>query len=152
MTQLGAEDLVPGEEVVRRKILLDERAFADFAALTGDAHPIHYDADYAQAIGLQAPIAHGLLITAITALGATPLSDRLKGSMIAMLGIESQFHSPVFVGSTVTVVMRVTSIERKTANRCIAVFGIDVLSNSGEVHARVTHRYMLRTSIEKDAI
>jgi|TARA_Y100000588_G_scaffold7386_1_gene8649 acyl dehydratase len=150
-TQLGGEDLVPGEEVTRRKILLDDRAFADFAALTGDSHPIHYDVEYAHAIGLQAPIAHGLLITAMTALGATPLSERLQDSMIAMLSIESQFQSPVFVGSMITVVIRVASVEKKTDNRCVAAFDIEVQSAAGELHARVTHRYMLRTSIERDA-
>ena len=142
---------MPGEEVARREIRLDEEEFAAFAALTGDNHPIHYDADYARAIGLQAPIAHGLLITAMTALGATPLSDRLRDSMIAMLGIETRFQSPVFVGDTVTVVMRVAGVDKKTANRCIAAFDMEVVSATGDVHARVTHRYMLRTSIERDA-
>ena len=150
-SQLGGADLVPGEEVARRDILFDAKAFNDFAALTGDNHPIHYDAKYAQAIGLKAPIAHGLLITAMTALGATPLSDRLRDSMIAMLGIETRFHSPVFVGDQVTVVMRVAGVEKKTANRCIAAFDIEVMSATGDLHARVTHRYMLRTSIERDA-
>ena len=150
-SQLGGADLVPGEEVARRDVRLDEQAFAAFAALTGDNHPIHYDEGYAQAIGLKAPIAHGLLVTAMTALGATPLSERLRDSMIAMLGIETKFQSPVFVGDTVTVVLRVASVAEKSDNRCIAAFDIDVLSAAGDVHAHVTHRYMLRTSLERDA-
>ena len=149
--QLGGGDLVLGEEVARREIQFDAQMFADFAALTGDSHPIHYNAEYAQTIGLKAPIAHGLLIMAATALGATPLSDRLRDSMIAMLGIETRFQSPVFVGDTVTVVTRVASVEEKSTNRCVVAFEIDVLSATGEVHARVKHCYMLRTSIERDA-
>ena len=47
-------------------------AFRAFADLTGDAHPIHYDPAYAAATRFGKPIAHGLLLAAYTALGATP--------------------------------------------------------------------------------
>ena len=55
--QLAGEDFTTGQVVARREVLLDERAFNAFAALTGDAHPIHYNAAYAQARGLRAPSA-----------------------------------------------------------------------------------------------
>jgi hypothetical protein len=42
-------------------------AFSGFAALTGDAHPIHYDEGYAAQTRFKRPIAHGLLLMALTA-------------------------------------------------------------------------------------
>ena len=63
--QIGASGLEVGAEVGRRDLVLDRGMFEAFAALTGDAHPIHYDDEYARSRGLRAPIAHGLLLTAI---------------------------------------------------------------------------------------
>lgn len=48
---------------------VDARDIAEFAALTGDASPVHVDAAFAKAAGFPGPIAHGLL-TASWALGA----------------------------------------------------------------------------------
>jgi 3-hydroxybutyryl-CoA dehydratase len=145
--QLAGEDLLPGTVVAQRNVLLDKSAFTAFAALTGDAHPIHYEEAHARSKGLRAPIAHGLLITAVTALGATDLSAQLSDSMIAMLGVEVKFVSPVFVGDTVTVRMAVGDVARKSGNRCIATFDVEVLSAQGEVHARLKQHYMLKTTL-----
>ena len=146
--QLYGHDLVPGTVVAERSVLLDAAAFKAFAQLTGDAHPIHYDAAHAASKGLRAPIAHGLLIIAVTALGAMPLSQQLGDSMLAMLGAQARFVSPVYVGDTVAVRMRVASITVKSSNRCIAAFDVDVLSTTGELHAQVQQQYMLKTSRE----
>ena len=146
--QLGGADLVAGAQVAERRVVLDAAAFRGFAVLTGDAHPIHYDAVYAKAHGLRAPIAHGLLIVAMTALGATTLSARLADSMIAMLGVEVRFVAPVFLGDAVVVRFRVEGVTPKSANRCLAAFAIDVRSPEGELHAEATQRYLLKHRLE----
>jgi 3-hydroxybutyryl-CoA dehydratase len=150
-SQLAGEDLVPGQVVAERTVVLDRRSFELFAELTGDGHPIHYDDGYAKAQGLRAPIAHGLLLVAVTALGATPLSARLHDSMIAMLGTTARFISPAFVGETVTVKVKVGQVVRKTNNRCIAHFDIDVLGPQGQPVAAVQHQFMLRQTLEGPA-
>jgi 3-hydroxybutyryl-CoA dehydratase len=147
-SQLAGVDLVPGQVVARRSVVLDARSFALFAELTGDSHPIHYDNAYARAQGLRAPIAHGLLLVALTALGATPLSARLHDSMIAMLGTTARFVAPVFVGDAVTLDVKVGQVVTKSGNRCIASFDIDVLGPERQLVAAVQHQFMLRQKPE----
>ena len=148
--QIGASGLEVGAEVGRRDLVLDRGMFEAFAALTGDAHPIHYDDEYAQSRGLRAPIAHGLLLTAITALGAIPLSAQLGSSMIAMLGTQARFVSPVFVGETVTVTFRVAGIDPKTNNRSIVELDVDVANDRGVLCVQARHRFMLLTALAEE--
>ena len=150
-TQLAGADLVAGRVVAERTVVLDSRSFALFAELTGDNHPIHYDTAYAAAQGLRAPIAHGLLLVAVTALGATPLSSALHDSMIAMLGTTARFVAPAFLGDAVTVRVTAGQVVRKTGNRCIAHFDIDVLGPQGQLVASVQHQFMLRHTLEGTA-
>ncbi len=149
--QIGASQLVPGAVVAERKVALDQASFDAFAALTGDAHPIHYDVDYARSRNLRAPIAHGLLLTAITALGATPLSAQLGSSMVAMLGTQARFIAPVFVGEIVTVTFRVAGIEAKANNRSIVDLDVDIAGENGNACAQVRHRFMLLTNLTEEA-
>lgn len=114
--QLFFEHFQPGQRHPGQTRLLDKAAFRAFAALTGDAHPIHYDAAYAHGRGLRAPLAHGLLVAAIGALGATSLSARLETSMLAFLEQGMQFRAPVFEGDTVRTEFEVESV-RLTSHR-----------------------------------
>lgn len=99
--QLFADDLAVGTAFRGEEKALTEERFHQFAAMTGDAHPIHYDAAYAATTRFGRPIAHGLLLTSLTALGATALSASLEDSMIAMIEQRWQFKSPAFVGDSV---------------------------------------------------
>jgi len=86
MRQRYLDDFTPGEVFESSPQTLTQSHFTAFAAMTGDAHPIHYDADYARARGWDAPLAHGLLLLGMCALGAAPISGELTESMVAMLG------------------------------------------------------------------
>jgi 3-hydroxybutyryl-CoA dehydratase len=146
-TQLMGDELMAGALVAQRSVLFDRQCFEQFAAVSGDAHPLHYDAAYARAHGFAAPVAHGLLVVAITALGATTLSPRLHDSMIAMLGAQAAFHAPAFLGDRVDVRLLVRDVVPKSGNRCIATFDVEV--RSGErLLATVQHQYLLRFSRE----
>lgn len=149
--QLAGADLQPGDVVAEREVVLDARAFEAFAELTGDDHPLHYDDDYARTHGLRAPIAHGLLLVAMTALGATALSPRLRDSMIAMLGTQARFIAPAFRGDRVTVRMKAGSVEPKSDNRCIAAFNVELLGPGGRLLATVENKFMLRFMLEGGA-
>ena len=83
--QLYAEDLAPGLQFAGEPVVLSLQHFSGFAALTGDAHPLHYDEAYAAQTHFKRPVAHGLLLMALTALGATALSRQLEASMIALV-------------------------------------------------------------------
>jgi len=150
--QLGGEDFIIGEVVAERQVLLDAKKFENFAELTGDNHPIHYSKEYAQSKGLRAPITHGLLLTALTALGAMPVSDQLTDSMIAMLGVEARFSAPVYIGDLITVRMIATGIERKSGNRCVVTFNVEILSENQDSCAKIIQHYLLKTSLKEEAV
>jgi 3-hydroxybutyryl-CoA dehydratase len=82
--QLFLDDFSAGQTYPGQPRTMTKDDILSFAALTGDAHPIHYDDEYAKSTRFGRPIVHGLHLMALTALGATPLSAQLTDSMIAM--------------------------------------------------------------------
>ena len=84
-TQLFLEDFSKGQTFASPPRKITEADVLGFAALTGDAHPLHYDDEYAKTTRFGRPIVHGLHLMALTALGSAPLAERLKSSMIASM-------------------------------------------------------------------
>lgn len=78
---------------------LTDAHFLLFSALTGDVHPIHYDVEYAAQTRFGKPLAHGLLLSALTALGASTARERLHGFVFVEQGC--RFLKPAVVGDTV---------------------------------------------------
>ena len=133
MPQRYLDDFTPGEVFKSAPHLLSDKHFAAFAAMTGDAHPLHYDADYARAKGWDAPLAHGLLLFGLCALGAAPISGELTESMVAMLGNEARYKRPAFIGDTVTPQFTVVSVEPKSDERGIVRLAITLYNQRDEV-------------------
>jgi acyl dehydratase len=77
---------------------LTDAHFLFFSAVTGDVHPIHYDAEYAKGTRFGKPLAHGLLLQALTALGASSGRERLEGFVFVEQGCK--FLKPALVGDT----------------------------------------------------
>lgn len=148
-TQLAAEDFRMGDHVLTRELTLDAGKFRQFAELTGDDHPVHYDTAYARERGYDAPVAHGLLLTAITALGATALSSRLHDSMIALIDVRAEFVDAVVAGTPLRLVFTVEGVEAKSRNRSVVEFLIELRSPGNWLYARVRHRYLLKTHLVK---
>ena len=67
-------EFVPGFVIESPSKTLTDAHFLFFSGLTGDVHPIHYDCEYAKRAGADRPLAHGLLLAAMTAFGATAVS------------------------------------------------------------------------------
>ena len=65
MPQRYLDDFTLGEVFKSSPHILSDKHFAAFAAMTGDAHPLHYDSDYARAKGWDAPLAHGRQVAAL---------------------------------------------------------------------------------------
>jgi 3-hydroxybutyryl-CoA dehydratase len=144
MPQRYLDDFTPGEVFKSLPHTLSDKHFAAFAAMTGDAHPLHYDADYARDRGWDAPLAHGLLLLGLCALGAAPLSQELTDSMIAMLGNEARYKRPAFVGDTVTPQFTVVAVEPKDEARGIVRLAITLHNQRGEVVLEGRHVLMLK--------
>lgn len=112
-TQLFLEDFSRGQTFagIARMVTADDvRAFA---AMTGDAHPLHYDDAYARTTRFGRPIVHGLHLMALTALGAAPFSERLKDSMIAFLEQQAVFRKPVFKNDTLRPEFEIEGADRQ---------------------------------------
>ncbi len=144
LTQLYFEDFAPGQTYPGQRRALGEEEFRLFAAITGDAHPIHYDADYAARTRFGKRVAHGLLVMATTALGATALSDRLRESMVAFLGQDCRFLKPVLIGDAVRTELEVEAVERKSGGLGMVRFIVRAVLDSGEVALTGHHSYLLK--------
>jgi acyl dehydratase len=144
MPQRYLDDFTPGEVFKSVPHTLGDKHFAAFAAMTGDAHPLHYDPEYARTKGWDAPIAHGLMLLGLCALGAAPVSEELTDSMIAMLGNEARYRRPAFIGDTVTPQFTVVSIEPKGNDRGIVRLAITLHNQRNEVVLEGIHTLMLR--------
>ena len=144
MPQRYLDDFTPGEVFKSLPQTLSDKHFAAFAAMTGDAHPLHYDAGYARDRGWDAPLAHGLLLLGLCALGAAPLSNELTDSMVAMLGNEARHKRPAFIGDTVTPQFTVVAVEPKDADRGIVRLAITLHNQRGEVVLEGMHVLMLK--------
>lgn len=144
MRQRYLDDFTPGEVFTSAPHTLSDKHFAAFAAMTGDAHPLHYDVDYARTKGWEQPLAHGLMLLGLCALGAAPISRALTESMVAMLGNEARYRRPAFVGDTVTPQFTVIAVEPKDNDRGIVRLAITLHNQRGEVVLEGTHILMLK--------
>jgi 3-hydroxybutyryl-CoA dehydratase len=143
--QLFLEDFSEGQRFEGEPRTISETDFASFGALTGDRHPIHYDAVYAKTTRFGRPIAHGLHLMALTALGATALSDRLEESMVAMLEQGSRFLKPVFAGHVLRCELIVKEAERKPGKDTGRLrFQVRLLDQQNEAVLDGHHLYMVR--------
>lgn len=101
MTHRFFDDFRAGQTYPGQSRTLDGFAFTLFAQLTGDAHPLHFDGDYTSHTAFGEPVAHGLMLMALTTLCATALSRRLDASMVAIVEQGCRFFRSVGVGETV---------------------------------------------------
>ena len=79
---------------------LTDAHFLLFSGVTGDVHPSHYDVEYAKRTRFGKPLAHGLLLASMTALGASNARERIDG--FVFLEQSTRFLKPACVGDTVT--------------------------------------------------
>lgn len=109
-----------------------------FAALSGDYHPVHFDAEYAAtrtAFGRR--VAHGLIGVSITTGLLARDAPEILGTRYAGLafpGIEWRFVRPILPGDTIRVRYRVES-KRLTSrrDRGIVNHAVEVVNQDGEV-------------------
>jgi acyl dehydratase len=137
------EDFQLGEKFhIPPKTMTDEH-FLSFAKITGDSHPIHYDDEYAKTTRFGKRVAHGLLVTAMTAVGASTLSPLLEGSIVAFVEQSSRFLKPVFIGDTITPELEVSELIPKTDAGLLKLTS-RVKNQRGEIVLEGTHAYLIK--------
>ncbi|MEA2363871.1 MAG: 3-hydroxybutyryl-CoA dehydratase [Thermoleophilaceae bacterium] len=92
--------LAVGERFQTESRTVAEGDIASFAALTGDTHPQHVDAEWASGSRFGERIAHGLLVLSYAA-GLMPF-DPERVVALRRIG-DAVFKQPVFIGDTVHV-------------------------------------------------
>jgi acyl dehydratase len=137
------EDFQVGETFSIPAKTLTDAHFVCFAGLTGDQHPIHYDDDYAKTTRFGQRVAHGLLLTAMTAVGASTLSAMLEGSMVAFVEQSARFLKPVFIGDTITPELEVSEVLPKT-NVGLLRLTTRVKNQRGETVLEGMHAYLIK--------
>jgi len=109
----------------------------------GDNHPIHYDDEYAKTTRFGKRVTHGLLLTALTAVGASTLSSLLEGSIVAFVEQSARFLKPVFIGDTITPELEVSEVLPKT-NVGLLRLTTRVKNQRGETVLEGMHAYLIK--------
>ena len=141
--QLYFDDFTVGDRFRSPGRTVGDAHFLLFAGMTGDNHPLHYDEEYARQTRFGGRVAHGLLVMAMTALGASPLSPRLEKSMIAFSEQGCRFRKAVLVGDTVHTEFAVIGLEKK-GDRGLLRFGVKVTNQRGETVLDGHHVYLVK--------
>jgi 3-hydroxybutyryl-CoA dehydratase len=143
--QLFLDDFSAGQLYPGRPRSITKDDILSFAGITGDAHPIHYDDEYAKSTRFGRPIGHGLHLMALTALGATPLSEQLMDSMIAMLEQQATFRKPVFKDDTLQPQIEIEAVDRPPGKDWGKLaMKVRLTNQRGEIVLEGRHVYMVR--------
>lgn len=135
-----SDELAAGDTFVTPSKTLTDAHFLFFSGLTGDAHPIHYDVEYARKTRFGKPLAHGLLLASMTALGASSAMHRIDGFVFVEQGC--RFLSPALVGDTITPRLTVEKIWQEGKRRFIRI-ATSLTNQRGETVLEGFHVYRM---------
>jgi len=105
LRQRAAEGLQVGDSFRTTRTFTDDDVTL-FAQISRDYNPIHFDARFAKARNLSAPICHGLLAASLV----TEIGGQI-GWLASVMNF--RFKGPVYVGETITCSWVITVIDQK---------------------------------------
>ncbi len=127
------EDFKVGDTFESPSKTLNDAHFMFFAGMTGDAHPIHYDDEYAKKTRFGRRLTHGLLLTSMTAVGA---------STVAFLEQTTRFLAPAFIGDTIKPRHEVIDLQRKRSAGLLTL-RVTLENQRGETILDGQHKYLI---------
>ena len=142
MSQRWFEDFRVGDRFASPSKTLTDAHFLFFAGMTGDAHPIHYDDEYAKTTRFGRRLAHGLLLTSLTAVGASTLAPIIEASIVAFVEQSTRFRGPAFIGDTLKPEHEVIALERKRSAGLLTL-RVTLTNQRGETVLDGEHRYLI---------
>lgn len=141
-----ARDLEIGTEQMTRGRTITETDLVSFAALTGDWHPQHADAEWAAAGRFGGRVAHGMLVLSY-AIGLVPFDPE---RVVALRGLESvTFKRPVQIGDTIRVGTRVEDVRPLDGEHSLVVLGWRILNQDDRIVARARIEALWRGGTEE---
>ncbi len=124
---------------------ITETDLVSFAALTGDRHPLHTDAEWATASEFGSRIAHGSMVLSYC-VGLVPFDPRW---VLALRGFERvAFKRPVRIGDTIHVEGEIESLREIDGLTGLAVFAWRVLNQRGDAVVLAKARVVWRREHE----
>ncbi|MCZ6546019.1 MAG: MaoC/PaaZ C-terminal domain-containing protein [Chloroflexi bacterium] len=142
-TTLYFEDFQLGETFRSPSKTITDAHFLFFSGLTGDSHPIHYDDEYAKSTRFGGRVAHGLLLSAMTAAGASSLSPLIEESIVAFVEQSARFLQPVLIGDTIAPALEVSELIPKR-NVGLVRLTSRITNQRGETVLEGTHAYLVK--------
>jgi 3-hydroxybutyryl-CoA dehydratase len=136
------EDFKVGDTFESPSKTLNDAHFMFFSGLTGDANPIHYDDEFARGTRFGRRLTHGLLLTSMTAVGASTLSPVMEDAMIAFVEQSTRFLKPAFVGDTIKPRHEVIGLERKRSGGLLTL-RVTLSNQRGETILEGQHKYLI---------
>jgi len=132
-SQNALGELEPGASFTSAARTITETDLVSFAALTGDWHPQHSDAEWAREGHFGERVAHGMLVLSYS-LGLAPMNPE---RVIALRGIRDVvFKRPVKIGDTIRVEGRVEHLRPLDEETGIAELTWKVVNQSDETVVR----------------
>ena len=128
------EDFQVGDTIATPARTITETDIVLFAALSGDWHPIHTDAEHAKQTDFGERIAHGLLTLAVSSGLMFRAGERgIPTSTLALWGVEKvRFVAPTKIGDTLSVTGEVVRLTAIDAQRGLITFQQRVMNQRGE--------------------
>lgn len=121
----GYADLAIGDWWETGGIMVTEAQIQAFAGVSGDFYDVHMDDAFAQDMGFEGRIAHGLLVVSLVDGLKTRATVQLE--IIASLGWDMRFDKPVRAGDRLSARFRITELrETSTSGRGIATLEVAV--------------------------
>ena len=127
------EELAEGARFTTRARTVTEADVVGFAALTGDWHPLHTDAVWAQEGPFGARIAHGLLVVSIAG-GLVPFDPERVVALRAVR--DATFKRPVRLGDTIRVEGRVAKLRPAAPDAGLVTLAWSVTDQRGRAACR----------------
>jgi acyl dehydratase len=94
-----------GDEVASREVEFTRGRLVRYAGASGDFNPIHYNDAFAQSVGLDGVIAHGMLTMGV---GASVVEEWAGAGNV--VDFQTRFTRPIAVDALEGVVVRVTAV------------------------------------------
>jgi acyl dehydratase len=104
MTHINIASLEVGQVIGTTEFLLTRDSLVRYAGASGDFNPIHYRDDFAQSVGLDGVLAHGML----TMGAAVQVAVNWVGDAGKVIDYGVRFTKPVFVDAQDGAVLVVT--------------------------------------------
>ncbi|MGH2945989.1 MAG: MaoC/PaaZ C-terminal domain-containing protein [Solirubrobacteraceae bacterium] len=142
------EALETGQQFTTRARTVTEADVVSFAALTGDWHPQHADAEWAAASPFGERIAHGLLVISL----AAGLVQFDPGRVVALRRVsDATFKRPVRFGDTLHVEGRIAELAPASEEAGLVTLAWSVVNQDGRTVCRARVEVLWRRDGDAEA-